>query len=255
MRPVLPVLTRKKRISRITPPPRRSSIEADLDGGLLLAVILVDRLGQVQGDAGVGGDDLGDLLNAERDRGVVVVLTGRRNHGAADVADLGVVQDAFQAIANLDAIFPWGHENSRRTPRSVPLAPTFHLSSSAVANSSMDWSLSSGLDGDDGDLGVGLAIDLGAEVFQAGFCRGRQNAGEVADIAGGSRKGAYRFGRQNNRRCEDQEDNCQPARKVAHRWSFYALHVDKVPCRRLADVEITAGMRVKVTTRATNLAD
>src|ERR1700760_1402801 len=31
---------------------------------------------------------------------------------------------------------------SMRTPRSVPFGPTFHLSSSSVANSSIDWSLS-----------------------------------------------------------------------------------------------------------------
>ena len=83
-------------------------------------MILVDRLGQVQCDAGIGGDDPGDLLDAERDRRVEVALARRRDHRAADIAYLGVVENPLQAIAHLDTVLPGFIEKSTRTPRSVP---------------------------------------------------------------------------------------------------------------------------------------
>jgi hypothetical protein len=45
-----------------------------------------------------------------------------------------------------------------------------------------------GLDGHDGDLGVGLAINLGAEIFKTGLGCGSEDSGEVVDIARGRGK-------------------------------------------------------------------
>jgi len=77
----------------------------------LLAMILVDRLGKIQGDAGIGCDNASQLLYAKRNRGVVVSLTEGRNHGTTNVADLCVVQDAFKAIADFDAILRRVHDD------------------------------------------------------------------------------------------------------------------------------------------------
>src|ERR1700722_13377352 len=70
--------------------------EAKVDRLLLgLTAILVDWQGE--SDASVGGDDLGDLTDAQRNSRVVVPLGGGRHHGAANVAYLGVVQNALEA--------------------------------------------------------------------------------------------------------------------------------------------------------------
>ena len=128
---------------------------------------------QSERDAGVGGDDLGDLLDAEGDGGVVVTLLGVRRHGAADVADLGVVEDAFEAVADLDAASPGGHDEQHQDAAVVLVAdlPLLFKGGGELLDGLVGID---GLDGDDGDLGVGLAIDLGAEPLQTRpWCRAR----------------------------------------------------------------------------------
>ena len=174
IRPVLPVLTRKKRISRITPPPRRISVRLIWRRGLCSDDDTDDRLGKVRVTPASVAMIAGDLLHAKRDRGIVVTLVHRRNHGSADVADLGIVQDAFEAITYLDAVLPRIHHHNHRgrrdrfPSRRPPLV--FQCGREFVDR----LVIIQRLDGDDGNLGMGLAIDLSAQDFETVFRLGGQ---------------------------------------------------------------------------------
>ncbi len=61
------------------------------------------RLAVSQRDLGVGGDHLRHLAHGQRHRAVKVVGPEIGNHLPADVANLAVRQNAFQAVAHLDA--------------------------------------------------------------------------------------------------------------------------------------------------------
>src|ERR1700679_184838 len=82
--------------------------EAEPVGVVARALVVVDGfgglLGRSEGDVGVGCDDVGDLLDAGLDGGAVLALLQERVHAAADVAYLGVVEDAFEAVADFDAV-------------------------------------------------------------------------------------------------------------------------------------------------------
>ena len=55
-----------------------------------------------EGDAGVGCDDAADFVEAELCGFVVVLGAECGDHLATDVADLGIVEDAFEAVADFD---------------------------------------------------------------------------------------------------------------------------------------------------------
>ncbi len=150
----------------MTPPPMMKLAEGEVNGLVgLLAVVVVLLGGHGERDASVGGDDLGELLDAEGDGGVVVTLLGKRRHGAADVADLGVVEDAFEAVTDLDAAPPGGHDEKHQDAAIVLVADLPLLFE--LGGELLDGLVGiDGLDGDDGDLGVGLAVHEGAEPLQ-----------------------------------------------------------------------------------------
>src|SRR6202000_1664350 len=64
---------------------------------------LMVRIGIGDRDAGIGGDDVGDLDDAAGNGAVVVSGPERRNHAAASVANLGVGQNPFQTVADFNA--------------------------------------------------------------------------------------------------------------------------------------------------------
>src|SRR5271155_1174184 len=130
-------------------------------------MILVDWLGQVQGDPGVRGDDLRDLLNAERNRSVVVALAERRDHRTADVAYLRVVEDALQPIANLNSVFPRVQHDEHQNAAVGALGTYLPLVFERSGKFFNRLVVVERLDGHDGDLGMGPAVDLGAEVLKA----------------------------------------------------------------------------------------
>ena len=200
----------------MAPPPRRSWVRLSWAAGLLLAVVLV--LGGVwgEGNAGVGGDDFGDLPDAEGDGGVVVALLGVGDHGAEDVAGAGVVEDAFEAVTYLDAASARIHDEEHEDAAIGSLGANLPFVFKRGGELFDGLVAVEGLDGDEGDLGVGLAIDLGAEGFNALLCGGGQDACEVADVTGWSREGAHRLRVEQGGRCEEQNDNGQPTREVLH---------------------------------------
>ena len=134
---------------------------------------------------GIGGDDVGDLPNAEGDGVIVVVLLGVRLHGAADVADLGVVEDAFEAVADLDAAVARRHDEDHEDATVCALGADLPLLFELGGELFDGLVVIKGLNGDDGDLGVGLAVNGGAEIFNLLADGGGECAGEVVDVAGG----------------------------------------------------------------------
>ena len=183
--------------------------ETDLNRRLL-AVVLMNGLGDVQRDAGVGGDDAGDLLHAERDSRVVVALAEGRNHRAADVAHLGVVEDALEPVADFDPIFSRIHYDDHQDAAVRSLLAYLPLLFESGGELVYRLIAIHRLDRDNRDLGVRLAIDLGTEIFKIELGGRSEDVGKIADIARGRRKSGDRFGRHDDRRSEDQKDYCQP---------------------------------------------
>src|SRR5277367_6768763 len=114
-------------------------------------MILVDRLGLGEGDAGIGSDDPGDLADAYGNGGVVVVLAEGRHHGTADVAHFGVVEDAFQTVAHLDAVLAGGYGDDQEDAAICALGAYLPLVFEGCGELVDGLVVVEGLDGDDGD--------------------------------------------------------------------------------------------------------
>lgn len=162
--------------------------EIKLDGGSLFAMILVNRLGEAQSDTCIGGDDLGDLLDAERNCSVVIEVTQGRDHGTANISDLGVVQNALKTVADFDAILPRVHDDQQKNAAVSPLRANLPLVFERSGKLVYRLIAIHRLDRDNRDLGVRLAIDLGTEIFKIELGGRSEDVGKIADIARGSRK-------------------------------------------------------------------
>jgi hypothetical protein len=194
--------------------------EAELDGLILLLTVVLMDAGE--GDSGVGGDDLGYLADTEGDGGVVVALLGGWHHGAADVADFGVVEDAFEAVTYLDAASSGIHDENHEYAAVGPFGSNLPLVFKGGGELFYGLVAVEGFDGDDGDLGVGLTIDLSAEVFDALPGGGGENACEVVDVSGWGWEITDPFRVKNAGRSEKYEDQGQRLQDAFHRSSFYA---------------------------------
>ncbi len=151
---------------------------------LAMIDLRLHRLRRAEGDAGVRGDVLGDLLQTTIDGRTVLRCLELRDHGTADIADLGIIQNAFQAIANLDPalVVVDGEEHDQPAVGGLgtDLPFFFELVSELRGGGAMQ-----GVDGDHGNLRVGLGVHLVAEGLHLLFRCGVDDTGKVADVAGG----------------------------------------------------------------------
>ena len=110
-------------------------------------------------DSGIGGDDLRDLDDGGGNGGIVVPCLQLRNDGAADDADFAVGQNAFEAVAGLDAAFAVlnGEEQDDAAVGSLRADLPFVFEGGGEV---FDRLAVERFHRDHGDLGVGLAIDL-----------------------------------------------------------------------------------------------
>jgi len=175
--------------------------------GLLLPAVLMDGLRLSEGDAGVGRDDVCDLAHAEGNRRVVVALLGRRYHGAAYVAHLGVVEDALEAVADLNAASPRSHDEEHQDATVGPLGAYLPLLLEGGGELFDGLVAVKGFDGDNSDLGVGLPVDLGAEALHALPGLGREDVGKVIDVARRRWKRGHRLRREKGSRGKKQKNN------------------------------------------------
>jgi hypothetical protein len=193
--------------------------EGDLLG--LLAAVVV--LGSRERDSCVGGDDLGQLLDADGDALVVVTGGERGHHGSADITDLGIVEDAFEAVSDLDPAFSRVENYEDQDASICALCADLPLLLESGGEVVDRLVVVEGFDGDYRYLRVGLAIDLGAEVFEVQL-RGRgEDAGEVADVAGRPGEICDLFGVEVACGYQKQDDNQQTLKSTLHQCRFYAL--------------------------------
>jgi hypothetical protein len=151
---------------------------------LVVALIIFDGGRAGEGDAGVLGDDVGDAAGDEQESGVVISLAKDGDGFAAEAADFAVGKDAFEAVADLSPIFVvvGGVEDEDAAADLLGADAPFCGEIIGIVEGGL---VADGGDGDDGDLGFGFLVDLGAEGGELGFGVGGEDVGEVADVAEG----------------------------------------------------------------------
>jgi hypothetical protein len=115
-----------------------------------------------ESDTFVVGNVLGQLPGSDFDGGAEVVLAKERNHRAANVAHASVINDRFEAIAYLDAIFAVvGREEQEDAGVLLfcPYAEVFEEIDGIV----FDGAIIERTHGDDGELRGGFLVEFGAE--------------------------------------------------------------------------------------------
>ena len=124
----------------------------------------------------------------EADRGGAVVIMGlqRRDHGPADVPDLGIVQDAFEAVADFDEVMAVLNGDEHEDAAVGTLLANLPLVFQAIGEVGLVVAVKV-LKDDDGDLGVELrrVVKLAAQAVKTGDGFRRQNVGEVGNVVGG----------------------------------------------------------------------
>jgi len=164
-----------------------------------------------QRDPAIVGYELGELPGGSFDAGTVVSLKKIGAHQAAGVASAGVVDDRLEAVADFDAIFAVGRSNEEKNAAIVFFVADTELFEEVVAIL-IDVFAIEGTDGDDGHLGAGFLFDFEAEGFEAGFRVGRNDAGQVGDVAGGVNVlDVVRVGGAGE--CQNQEKKKEPRRE------------------------------------------
>lgn len=138
----------------------------------------------LQIDSGIGGDDLRDLYDGGGYGGVVIPCLQLRNDGAPDDADLAVGENAFEAVAGLNAasavLNGEQQDDAAISSLGADLPLVFERGGEVF-----DWLAVERLYRDHGNLRVGLAIDLKAKGIQVLDGLRRKNTGEITDVVGG----------------------------------------------------------------------
>ena len=142
----------------------------------------------VERDSGVCGDDLSDLAEAGLGGFVVVCDLERGDHGAADVAYFGVVEDAFEAVADFDPALAVLDGEEHEDAAVGLLFADLPLGEELVGEGFYGFAFG-GVDGDDEDLGFGFFVQLAAKGFHVGFALCGEDLGVVVDVAGGGWSG------------------------------------------------------------------
>ena len=109
------------------------------------------------------------LLHADRDSRVVVILAERRNHHPSDIANLGVVENTLQPIANFNSVFPRVHHNEHQDAAIRSLRAHLPLLFKRDGEVVYGLVIIESFYRDDGDLRVSLAIDLSTEILEIVF--------------------------------------------------------------------------------------
>ena len=151
---------------------------------MIVALVIFDWRGAGERDARVLGDDVGDATRNKEESGVVVSLAEDGDGFTAEAADFAVGEDAFEAVADLGPIFVivGGVEDEDAATDLLGADSPF---CGEVVGIVEDGLAVGGGDGDDGDLGFGFLVDLGAEGGELGFAVGGEDVGEITDVAKG----------------------------------------------------------------------
>lgn len=111
----------------------------------------------------------------------VIVLAKKRHHRATCVSGPGVIDDGFEAIAHLDAIFMFVGGEQEKYAAIVLFAADAKLFVK-IDGILLDAFAFERVHGHDGHLRAGFLLEFGAEIFEANLRGGFDHASEVGDI-------------------------------------------------------------------------
>ena len=138
--------------------------------------------GWSEGNASIGGNYSRELLYPKRNGGVVVIRFCIRLHGAADVAHLRVVENAFKAVANFNPAEAWIHHQEHEHTAVAALRAYLPLVLQLGCKLLNRLIAIDRFDGDNGNFRVRLASDGGTESFDLLPHRVREDTGKVVHI-------------------------------------------------------------------------
>ena len=136
---------------------------------------------------------MSDLAEAGLGGFVVVGGLERGDHGAPDVAYFGVVEDALEAVADLDPALAV-LDGEEHEDAAVGLLFADLPFGEELVGEGLDRLAFGGVDGDDEDLGFGFVVQFATEGFHVGFAVRGEDLGVVVDVAGGGWGGRDFFG-------------------------------------------------------------
>ena len=111
-------------------------------------------------------------------------MAEKRNHGAASIACACVIDDGFKAVADFDPVLAIVGSEQQKHAGVVLLCADAEMLEE-IDGVVFNRAIVERTDGDDGELRAGFLLELGAERFKAVASGGRNDAGEVGDVAGG----------------------------------------------------------------------
>ena len=182
----------------------------------------------------VGRNDLRHLTHGQGHRAVVVSCAKIGHHGATDIADLGIVEDTLEPIADVDAIFVivdgQKYQGSAVSALFAYLPGIFKLVGPISGVIAIEVA-----DGNDGKLGVCLGVvKLGAKAVKLRNGLRRKDMGKVADVIGGLGQVFHLLGPCDGNQENDERRQGQPASEPmyaqsVHCSSLYGLGRPVVP--------------------------
>jgi len=154
------------------------------------------------------------------------------DYESADVADFGIRQDTFEAVSYFNPVVVVVDGNEHEYATVGSLAANFPFFFEAIGEICLVVTVQI-MDGNDGDLSVGLAVvHLPAEPIKARCGLWREDMGKVRDVVGGFRQvlDALRHyskcGEQESQTqgepCQGEPKNRRTIRSNYHRYLLYA---------------------------------
>ena len=191
-----------------------------------------------QRHVGVRGDDLRNLADRQGHGAVIVAGAQVGDHGAADIAQFAVGQNAFQAVAHVDAALMVAYRQQDKHAFICALAADLPLVFKLIGVIGRVIPIQR-LHSHDCDLRFGLGVvKLAAHLVDLRNRLRREHVGNVAYIVRGGGQvcdplGHQRGGETNREDRQEQPENVRRcAAKAFHRSPLYAAEHEKVPRRR-----------------------
>ncbi len=135
----------------------------------------------IQRNVGIRRNDIRNLLRPKQYRRAILPLLELWNHAAANVANLGVVQDALKAVPHLNAALVVLNSKDHQNAFIAILGPNLPLVIK-LRGEVLDGQTIKRFDRHHFDRGMGLLIDLLGQVLEALLRTLVDNTGKVADI-------------------------------------------------------------------------
>lgn len=151
----------------------------------LLAVVMDDWL---QGHPGIGRNDICQTLNPGQCGLIEVALLCKWPRLIENRPDFGVIQDAFEAVADFHPQAVRVHHDQENNTAVLPGFAQFPLLFQLCGEILNTLTIVKLLDSDHGDFGVGLLVHREAQIFYLTCALRGKNLREVIDVVSRNRK-------------------------------------------------------------------